>query len=185
MLTIRLQRIGKKKKPSYRLVVNEKARDPQAKSLEILGYYSPTQDPKLFEVKADRIKYYIGNGAELSNTVHNLLVKEGVIEGGKKKAVSISNKRKEKIAAKQEAEAEKEKAAQEAAKEAEAAASAPAEEPKEDAVTEEAAPAEAEKKEEPAPADEPKEEKSAEPQPEASEEPTPAEEKPADAEETA
>jgi len=134
MLTIRLQRLGKKKKPSYRLVVSEKTRDTQAKSLELLGHYSPTQDPKLFEVKADRIKQYIDNGAECSPTVHNLLVKEGVISGDKKKSVAISKKRQAKIDEKVEAEAAKKREAEEAAK-------AAAEEAK---AAEEAAKAEAE-----------------------------------------
>ena len=47
MLTIRLQRIGKRKNPTYRLIVSEKARDTQYNSLEILGNYNPTQNPKV------------------------------------------------------------------------------------------------------------------------------------------
>ena len=43
MVMIRLNRVGKKKEPSYRFVVSEKARDPQAPALEILGFYNPHQ----------------------------------------------------------------------------------------------------------------------------------------------
>jgi len=114
MLTIRLQRIGKTKKPTYRFVVSEKTRDPQAKSVEILGHYDPIRNPKVLEIKKDRVLYWIGNGAQLSNTVHNLLVKEGVIEGKKQKAIRISDKRRAKLDTKK-SEAE---AAQKAAKEA-------------------------------------------------------------------
>lgn len=153
MLVIRLQRLGKKKKPSYRLVVSEKTRDTQAKSLELLGHYSPTQDPKLLDVKADRIKHFIGLGAQCSPTVHNILVKEGVIEGDKKKSVSISNKRQTKLDAKKEADAEAQKAAEEKKKEEAEAAKAAAEEAKAKAEAEkaaaEAAPAEEVTAEEP------------------------------------
>ena len=123
--------MGKAKKPSYRLVVSEKARDTQAKSLEILGHYNPTQEPKILELKADRIKHYISNGATLSPTVHNLLVKEGVIEGDKQKSVRISKKRQAKIDEKKAQEEEKKKEAKEAAKAAEGSTpEAPAEEEK-------------------------------------------------------
>lgn len=93
MLAIRLQRLGKRKQPSYRLVVSEKTRDPQAKSLEILGFYNPIQKPKLLELKKDRIEYWIGLGAECSNTIFNLLVKEGFLKGEKRKSIRISKKR--------------------------------------------------------------------------------------------
>ncbi|PIY93065.1 MAG: 30S ribosomal protein S16 [Candidatus Magasanikbacteria bacterium CG_4_10_14_0_8_um_filter_32_14] len=108
MLTIRLQRMGKRKNPTYRLIVSEKARDTQYNSLEILGNYNPIQIPKVLELKADRIKYWISKGAQTSNTVNNILVREGIIEGKKRKSVTISNKRKVKIGAKKVELAEKE-----------------------------------------------------------------------------
>lgn len=100
MLMIRLQRLGKKKEPSYRLVVSEKTRDTQAGSLEILGYYNPTRQPKLIELKADRIKYWISVGAQLSNTLNNLLINQKIIDGKKKKSVYLTTQRKEKLAKK-------------------------------------------------------------------------------------
>ena len=84
MLTIRLSRIGKKKKPMYRLVVSEKARDPYGRALEILGSYNPFT--KELITKKDRIEYYIGNGAQMSNTVNNLLLENKIIKGDKVKA---------------------------------------------------------------------------------------------------
>ena len=110
MLTIRLQRIGKRKNPTYRLIVSEKARDTQYNSLEILGNYNPIQIPKVLELKADRIKYWISKGAQTSNTVNNILVREGIIEGKKRKSVTITNKRKAKIGAKKAELVEKENA---------------------------------------------------------------------------
>lgn len=97
MLMIRLQRIGKKKQPSYRLIVSDKTKDTQAGNLEILGHYNPITNPKVIEFKADRIKYWISVGAQLSNTVNNLLLKQGIIQGKKMKSVAVSKKRQTKI----------------------------------------------------------------------------------------
>ena len=57
MLTIRLQRVGKKKFPTYRVIVSEKTRDPQARHVEILGSYNPHDKEKGLVLKEDRIKY--------------------------------------------------------------------------------------------------------------------------------
>ena len=176
MLTIRLQRLGKKKQPTYRLVISEKARDTQGHALEILGHYNPVNSEKKLEIKEDRIKYWLSKGAQTSETVHNLLVKAGVITEGKKKSVAISNKRKAKINEKAEAgkadeeekkaaakaKVEEEKAATEAAKATESAKAeeAPVEEKAEE--VKEEVPAEekpVEEKTEKAPVEEPKEEK--------------------------
>ena len=94
MLTIRLSRIGKKKKPMYRLIISEKARDPYGKALEILGSYNPfTKDIIL---KKERILYWIKNGAGLSATVNNLLVENKVISNKKVTVSKINKKKKEK-----------------------------------------------------------------------------------------
>jgi len=99
MLTIRLSRIGKKKQPSYRLVISEKSKDPWGKYLELLGNFDPKS--KKLDLKIERIKYWLSVGAQTSNTVNNLLLKAGIItEGQKKKVVKLTSKRREKIAAK-------------------------------------------------------------------------------------
>lgn len=113
MLIIRLQRLGKKKQPTYRLIVSEKHKDTQAGSLEILGHYNPTVNPKIKEFKTERIKYWLQKGAQLSDTVHNLLLEAGIVEGKKKKSVYLSNKRRAKIAEKVKVAEEKKKAAEE------------------------------------------------------------------------
>lgn len=86
MLAIRLQRIGKKNRPSYRVVVSEKSRDLYGKHLEILGNYDPIAQPKVINLKAERIQHWIGMGAQPSPSVHNLLVSNKVIEGKKVQA---------------------------------------------------------------------------------------------------
>jgi len=107
MLAIRLQRIGKKKQPSYRVVVSDKKKDLYGKQLEILGNYNPVSIPKTVSLNADRIKYWISQGAQASATVHNLLVKEKVIDAKKVQAW----KPKKKESAKAEAAAPKTEAA--------------------------------------------------------------------------
>ena len=98
MICIRLQRIGKKKQPIYRVIVSDKHKDTQAKSLEILGNYNPVTQPKQIELKKDRIEYWLSVGAQPSPTVNNLLVKEGILKAKKQKSVFISKKRAKKIA---------------------------------------------------------------------------------------
>jgi len=100
MLAIRLQRLGKAKQPTYRLIINEKTRDTQGRSLEILGNYQPLSKDKKIVLDTERIKYWLSKGAQCSNTVHNLLLKQGITDGKKRKSVSISKKRAEKIAKK-------------------------------------------------------------------------------------
>lgn len=84
MLTIRLTRIGKAKKPSYRLIISEKTKDPWGDALEILGSYNPFS--KELVCKADRINYWISKGAGMSATANNLLVAKEIIKGDKVKA---------------------------------------------------------------------------------------------------
>lgn len=117
MLMIRLQRTGKKKVASYRLVISEKARDTQDKYLELLGTYSPHAKENAFVPNADRIKYWLSKGAQASTTINNLLITAGIIQGKKQKSVFLSKKRTIKVA-------EKKKAA-DAAKAAKVAAPAP------------------------------------------------------------
>jgi small subunit ribosomal protein S16 len=87
MLKIRLQRIGRKNEAAFRLVVTESKNGPQSgKFLEILGSYTMKND--VINLKADRIKHWLSNGAQVSNTGHNMLVKAGIIEGRAKNVLS-------------------------------------------------------------------------------------------------
>src|SRR3989338_6985436 len=135
MLMLRLQRVGKIKSPSYRLVVSEKAKDTQSGSLEILGQYDPTKNPKVINFKKDRIEHWLSVGAQTSNTVHNLFVNAGILSGAKKKSVYLSKKRKIKIDA---GKAEQAAKVAEAAKTEQAAKAAEAEKAAEPATPAEA-----------------------------------------------
>jgi len=89
MLKIRLTRRGKKNKAFFRVVVAEHTSPIKGKFLENLGFLNPHTKEK--EFKADRIKYWIEKGAQCSDTVHNLLVSNGVVDGPKR-AVKIKKK---------------------------------------------------------------------------------------------
>lgn len=83
MLTIRLTRVGKKKDGSFRVIVVESKRKVQPGNyLEMVGSYDPRVDK--VELKADRIKHWMSMGATVSDTVHNLLVSQKIIDAKKR-----------------------------------------------------------------------------------------------------
>lgn len=73
MLAIRLMRTGAKKRPSYRIVVKEKQSKRDGAYLENLGTYNPTRKPAEVHLKADRVRYWIGKGAQPTDTVRQLI----------------------------------------------------------------------------------------------------------------
>jgi len=147
MLKIRLQRVGKKNEPHFRLVLTEKTSSPKSKALEILGHYDPKNKDKAF--KKERILHWVSMGAQMSDTAFNILHGENIVEGQKVVKKKISKRKREELKRKETEEA--------AAKES---ASAPATADKEEKpATDEVKEEEAEEvaKEEPK-AEEPKEE---------------------------
>ena len=74
---IRLARHGAKKKPFYRIVVTDGESPRDGRYLENVGTYDPLFDPAKVFLKSERIKYWIDQGAKPSDTVRNLLKKEG------------------------------------------------------------------------------------------------------------
>lgn len=95
MLKIKLSRIGKKKHPIYRLIVSEVGRDPYGKNLEILGSYDP--HTKALNVEADRVKHWISNGAQMTDTVNNLFVGNKIVEGKKVNVSALGKKAKDAV----------------------------------------------------------------------------------------
>ncbi|MCP3874079.1 MAG: 30S ribosomal protein S16 [Desulfobacteraceae bacterium] len=75
---IRLTRKGTKKKPFYRIVAADIESPRDGKFLELLGTYDPMVEPNAITLKEDRIKYWLGEGAKLSNTVQSILKQKGV-----------------------------------------------------------------------------------------------------------
>jgi small subunit ribosomal protein S16 len=126
MLMIRLQRVGRKHEPVFRLVLTDSKNSTKSgRFLEILGNYDARRGEKA-EFKVERVKELIATGAKLSDTVHNLFISRKIIEGKK-----INNLPKKKPIISEEAKAAA-LAAETAEKEAKKAAEAPAptEEPK-------------------------------------------------------
>jgi small subunit ribosomal protein S16 len=99
MLVIRFLRTGKKNQPSFKIVVVEKTRSSTSgRFAEQVGFYNPLTKEKV--LKGGRIKYWLSVGAQPSNTVHNLLVSEKIIEGKKIPKHKEAKKEKEKTTSK-------------------------------------------------------------------------------------
>lgn len=82
MLTIRLQRRGRKNDPSFRMIVVDSKKKPKTGLyLEMVGSYDPRADRA--DLKPERIVEWLKQGAQASDTVHNILVDKKVIEGKK------------------------------------------------------------------------------------------------------
>lgn len=81
MLAIRLNRTGKRNRAYFRVVLQEHTKAPGKRHVEILGSYDPHKKTTL--LKKDRILYWIGQGAQVSDAVHNMLVREGIVEAKK------------------------------------------------------------------------------------------------------
>jgi small subunit ribosomal protein S16 len=101
MLTIRLQRRGRKNDPSFRVIVVDSKQGPKSgKFIDLVGSYDPRTDR--IDLQAERIQNWMKNGAQVSDTVHNLLVTKGVIEGKKRNVLprkSPPKKEEEEVAA--------------------------------------------------------------------------------------
>ena len=80
MLKIRLRRMGAKKQPFYRLVVADSRAPRDGAFVEELGYYNPITEPAELKIDNDRVKEWMKNGAQPTDTVRGLLKKAGAID---------------------------------------------------------------------------------------------------------
>lgn len=95
MLVIRLFRVGKKNQPSYKIVVTEKSKaSRRGRFVEEVGFYNPLTKEK--NLKSERIKYWISQGAKPSDTLHNMFVSGKIIEG---KKINVYKKSKKEVEA--------------------------------------------------------------------------------------
>ena len=102
MLKIRLQRIGAKNQPVYRIVVTDRRTGPKSgKHVEVVGTLDARRSSDKLIIKKDRIKYWLDNGAKPSDTVHNHLVDAGVISGAK---INVLPKKTAQVSAEKEKE---------------------------------------------------------------------------------
>lgn len=83
MVVIRLLRVGKKNQPAFKIVVTDKRKSAtRGRFIEEVGFYNPLTKEKI--VHKDRIQYWLSCGAQPSDTVYNLLIKEGILKGQKR-----------------------------------------------------------------------------------------------------
>ena len=80
MVRIRLRRIGAKKQASYRIVVIKSQAAATGRPIETIGHYNPRTEPETFIIKEDRALYWLGVGAQASDTMLRLLEKAGIME---------------------------------------------------------------------------------------------------------
>ncbi len=78
MLAIRLARIGKKKQPFYRIVVLDKRKPRNGRTVEVVGTYDPLKNPALISLDAERVKYWLSVGAQPSDTVRSFLTAQKI-----------------------------------------------------------------------------------------------------------
>ena len=76
---IRLRRMGAKKAPFYRIVVADSRYPRDGRFIEEIGYYDPTKEPSVVKVDAEKAKKWIENGAQPTDTVKDILKKNGVL----------------------------------------------------------------------------------------------------------
>ncbi|MEO6119830.1 MAG: 30S ribosomal protein S16 [Terriglobales bacterium] len=83
---IRLARVGARKQPYYRVVVIDKERARNGRSVEVVGTYNPRTSPASIDLKRDRIDHWVSKGAQLSDRVGKLMAKPPAETSGAAKA---------------------------------------------------------------------------------------------------
>lgn len=79
MVKIRLRRMGAKKAPFYRIVVADSRSPRDGRFIEEIGTYNPMLEPSEFKIDADKVREWMKNGAQPTETVKTLLKKEGIL----------------------------------------------------------------------------------------------------------
>jgi small subunit ribosomal protein S16 len=98
MVKIRLTRVGKKKRPSYRVVIADSRAPRDGAFIEIIGHYNPLSNPAAIVIDEEKAKKWLGQGAQPTERVAILLSKLGIIEKPTKKHTQRLSKKEEKKA---------------------------------------------------------------------------------------
>ena len=80
MVRIRLQRLGSRHSPFYRVVVMDSKKAQNSRFIENLGYYNPTKNPQIVELKTDRVKHWLSVGAQPTDTAKSLIRQQGILK---------------------------------------------------------------------------------------------------------
>ncbi len=95
MVKIRLTRMGDKKAPFYRIVVADERAPRDGRFIDIVGTYNPLTDPAEIKIDADKAKQWIKNGAQPTDTVKALLIRQEIIPAGKRPPAKTGGKKSE------------------------------------------------------------------------------------------
>lgn len=87
MLKIKLARVGRRNDPKFRVIIQEDSRSPKSRALEILGWLDRVN--KKYSLNKERIKFWLEKGAQATDSVYNLLISDGIIQG---KKIDVSKK---------------------------------------------------------------------------------------------
>ena len=93
---IRLTRMGDKKSPFYRVIVADSRSPRDGKFIDLVGTYDPLKEPAEVKLDGDKIRTWIANGAQPTDTVKALLVQQGIIPEGKKAPAKTGSLKKKK-----------------------------------------------------------------------------------------
>ena len=91
MLMIRLSRRGARKQPHYRIVVIEKDRARDGRSVEVVGTYNPRTEPATIVLKRDRVDHWVSKGAQLSDRVRKIVAKAPVTPAASSEPITPSS----------------------------------------------------------------------------------------------
>jgi len=80
MVKIRLRRTGRKKQPTFRIVIADSQSPRDGKFIEVVGQYTPRQGEQALNLKSERVHYWLDNGAQPTDTVRSLLRRAGVLK---------------------------------------------------------------------------------------------------------
>jgi small subunit ribosomal protein S16 len=80
MVKIRLRRTGRKKQPTFRIVIADSQSPRDGKFIEVIGQYTPRQGEHALNLKADRVHHWLDNGAQPTDTVRSLLRRAGLLK---------------------------------------------------------------------------------------------------------
>ena len=80
LVRIRLQRLGSRHSPFYRVVVMDSKKAQNSRFIENLGYYNPTKNPQIVELKTDRVKHWLSVGAQPTDTARSLIRQQGILK---------------------------------------------------------------------------------------------------------
>jgi len=79
VIKLRLRRMGAKKRPSYRIVAAETRSPRDGRFIEVVGFYDPLTNPATVRINTDRVRHWLSVGAQPSDTVRDILRREGVL----------------------------------------------------------------------------------------------------------